>query len=63
MFIIENLKRLSDEKISYIKTCDYGRIPYLDYYNTNNFRVNCNGGCLKQDRPTLLHIGIVNVHF
>ena len=53
---------MSDEKINSIKASDYGLTPYLDYYNTNKIRVKFNGGCLKQDRPTLLHGGIVNVY-
>ena len=55
-------KGLSDEKINFIKTSDYGFTPYLDSYNTNKIRVKFNGGCLKQDQPTLLHGGIVNVY-
>ena len=53
---------MSDEKINSIKTSDYGLTPYLDYYNTNEIRVKFNGGCLKQDQPTLLHGGIVDVY-
>ena len=53
---------MSDEKINSIKTPDYGFTPYLDYYNTNKIRVKFNVGCLKQDQPTLLHGGIVNVY-
>ena len=41
---------------------DYGLTPYLDCYDTNKIRVNFNRGCLKQDRPTLLHVGIVNLY-
>ena len=55
-------KGLSGGKINYIKTSDYGLTPYLDYYNTNEIRVKFNGGCLKQDQPTLLHGRIVNVY-
>ena len=55
-------KGFSDEKINSIKTNDYGLTPYLDYYNAAKIRVKFNGGCLKQDRPTLLHGGIVNVY-
>ena len=51
-----------DEKINSIKTTDYGLTRYLDYYDTNKIRVKFNGGCLKQDRPTLLHGGIINVY-
>ena len=53
---------MSDEKINSIKTSDYGLTLYIDYYNTNKIRVKFNGGCLKQDQPTLLHGGIVNVY-
>ena len=53
---------MSDEKINYIKTSNYGLTPYLDYYNTSQIRVKFNGGCLTQDRPTLLHGEIVNVY-
>ena len=54
---------MSDEKINSIKTTDYGLTPYLDYYNTANIRVKFNGGCIKQDRPTLpFYGGIVNVY-
>ena len=52
---------MSDEKINSIKTSDYGLTPYLDYYDTSKIRVKFNGGCLKQDQPTLLYGGIVNV--
>ena len=40
----------------------YGPTPYLDYYDTNKIRVKFNGGCLKQDRPTLFHGGKVNFY-
>ena len=53
---------MSDEKINSIKTSDYGLTPYLDYYDTNKIRVKFNGGCLLQDRSTLLHGGIINVY-
>ena len=37
--------------------------PYLDFYNINKIRVKFNGGCLKQDHPTLLfHDGIINFY-
>ena len=52
---------MSDKKNNSIKTSDYGLTPYLDCYDTNEMRVKFNGGCLKQDRPTFLHGGIVNV--
>ena len=58
-FITGNLK---DEKNNSIKTSDYGFTPYLDYHDTNKMRIKFNGGCLKQDRPTLLYGGIVNVY-
>ena len=53
---------MSDEKINSIKTTDYGLTPYLDCYDTNKIKVKFNGGCLKQDWPTLLHGGIINVY-
>ena len=53
---------MSDEKINSIKTTDYGFSPYLDYYDTNKIRVKFNGGCLKEDWPTLFFAGIVNVY-
>ena len=53
---------MHDEKISSVKTSDYGLTSDLDYYNTNKITVKFNGGCLKQDRTTLLHGGIVNVY-
>ena len=56
-------KGLSDEKISSIKTTDYGLNPYLDFYDINKIRVKFNGDCLKQDHPTLLfHDGIINFY-
>ena len=45
-----------------IKRSDYGVTPYLSYYDTNKIRVKLNGGCLKQDRATILHGGIVNIY-
>ena len=53
---------MSDKKINSIKTSDYGLTRYLDHYDTNKIRVKFNGGYLKQDQPTLLHGGIVNVY-
>ena len=53
---------MSDEKINSIQTTDYGFTPYLGYHNTTKLRVKSNGSCLKQDQPTLLHGGIVNVY-
>ena len=55
-------KGLSNEKVNSIETSDYGLIPYFGYYDSNKIRVKFNEGCLKQDRPTLLHGGIVNVY-
>ena len=55
-------KGLSDEKITSIKTSNYEITPYLSYYNTNKIRVKLDGGCLNQDRTTLLHGGIVNIY-
>ena len=43
-------KGLSDEKINSITT------------SLHKISVKFNGGCLKQDRPTFLHGGIVNVY-
>ena len=53
---------MSDEKINSFKTSDFGLTPYLDYYNTNKISAKFNGGCLKQDRSTLLHGGIIDVY-
>ena len=39
-----------DERISSIKTSDYGFTPCLSYYDTNKVGVKFNGGCLKQDQ-------------
>ena len=55
-------KGLSDERISSLKTSDYGITPYLSYYDTNKIRVKFDGGYLKQDQGTLLHGGIVNIY-
>ena len=52
---------MSDERISSIKTSDYGITSYLSYYDTNKVRVKFNGGCLKQDQGIFLHGGIVNI--
>ena len=52
---------MSNKKINSIKTTDYGLTPCLDCYDTNKIRVKSNRDCLKQDQPTLLHGGIVNV--
>ena len=60
-FII-GTKGLSDERISSIKTSDYGITPYLSYYNTDKERVKFDGGCLKQDPGSYFHGGIVNVY-
>ena len=51
-----------DKNTNSIKTTDHGLTPYLDYYNTNKIREKINGSCLKQDRPTLFHGGMVNVY-
>ena len=53
---------MSDKKSNSIKKSDYGLLPYLDYYDTNKIRVKFNGGCLKQEQPTILHEGILNVY-
>ena len=47
-------KGLSYEKFDSIKTTNNALSPYLDFYNINKIRVKFNGGCLKQDHPTLL---------
>ena len=54
-------KGLSDERINSIKTSDYGITPYLSYYYINKIIVKFNGVCLKQDKASLLHWGIVNI--
>ena len=55
---------MSDEKINSIKINDYMLNPYLDFYDANKIRVKFNGGCLRQDHPTLLfHDGIINFYF
>ena len=54
-------KRLSDERISSIKTSDYGITPKLNYYGTKT-RVEFNGRCLKQDKITYTHVNIVNIY-
>ena len=53
---------LSDDSINSIKIFDYGITPYLSYYDINRIRVKFDGGCIKQDRASLLHGGIVNVY-
>ena len=53
---------MSDERINYNKTAVYWISPYLNYYNTSKIRVIFDGACLKQDRPTLPHGGIVNIY-
>ena len=55
-------KGLSDERTNSIQTPDYGFSPYLNYYSPNKIRVKFDGDCLKQDRPTLLHGGILNIY-
>ena len=55
-------KGLSNEKINFIKTSDYGITPYLSYNDTNTIRVTFDGGCLKQDPGSLFHGGIANVY-
>ena len=40
-------KGLSDERISSLKTSDYGITPYLSYYDTNKIRVKFDGSYLK----------------
>ena len=56
-------KGLSDEKINSVKTTDNGLTPYLDYYDIAKIRVKFNGGCLKQDHPTIIfHNGTINFY-
>ena len=55
-------KGLSDERSNSINTSGYGINPYLSNYDTNKIKVKFIGGCLKQDRATLLHGGIVNIY-
>ena len=55
-------KGLSDERINFYKTSDYGITLYLSYYDTSKIRVKFDGGCLKQDPGSLFHGGIVNVY-
>ena len=53
---------MSDERSNSINTSGYGINPYLSNYDTNKIKVKFIGGCLKQDRATLLHGGIVNIY-
>ena len=53
---------MSNERINYIKTSDYGITPYLSYCDTNKIRIKFDGSCLKQDQGTLLHGGIVSIY-
>ena len=55
-------KGLSDKRINFIKTSDYGITPYLSYYDANKLRVKFDEGCLKQDSGSLFREGIVNVY-
>ena len=56
-------KGLSSENINSIKTTNYIMLnPSVDFCDMSKIRVKFNGGCLKQDIPTLLHGGIVNVY-
>ena len=54
-------KGLSDERISSIKTPDYGITPKLNYYGTET-RVEFNGSCLKQEKITYTHGKLVNIY-
>ena len=53
---------LSDERINFIKTSDYGITPYLSYYDTSKIRVKFDRGCLKQDPGSIFHGEIVNAY-
>ena len=53
---------MSNERISYIKTSDYGITPYLSYCDTNKIRIKFDGSCLKQNQDTLLYGGIVSIY-
>ena len=52
---------MSDQRINSIKTSDYWITQYLRNYDTNKVTVKLDGGCLKHNRRSLLHGGIVNV--
>ena len=52
---------MSDERISSIKTPDYGITPKLNYYGTET-RVEFNGSCLKQEKITYTHGKLVNIY-
>ena len=56
-------KELSNGKINSIKTTDNVLNPYLDYYDIAKVRAKLNGGCLKQDHPTIVfRNGIINFY-
>ena len=52
---------MSDERISSIKTPDYGITPKLNYYGTET-RVEFNGSCLKQDKVTFDHRKVLKTY-
>ena len=52
---------MSDERISSIKTPDYGITLKLNYYGTKT-REEFNGSCLKQDNITYSHGKTVNIY-
>ena len=52
---------MSDEKISSIKTSDYGITPKLSYYGTK-IRVEFSGSCLKQHKIVYTHGKIANIY-
>ena len=54
-------KRLSDERINYIRTPNHSVTPNLDYHGTKT-RVKFNGNCLKQDSVTFNHKKVVNIY-
>ena len=54
-------KGLSDKRINFIKTPDYGTTPKLNYFGTKT-RAQFNGSCLKQDKITYTPGKIVNIY-
>ena len=54
-------KRLSDERINYIRTPNHSITPNLNYYGTKT-RIEFNGSCLKQDSVIVNHKKVVNIY-
>ena len=52
---------MSDKRINFIKTPDYGTTPKLNYFGTKT-RAQFNGSCLKQDKITYTPGKIVNIY-